>query len=97
MFVPPVAPVPLAPALTLPRISVSFAVEAANTATLDAPAPVSSGDEKLTSSNVTPAVIGPTTMSAVPGAAALAGAATSVAPLEPLPTYFHPLVQSSPP
>jgi hypothetical protein len=94
--VPPGVPLPAFPDVTLPRINVSFAFDVANTAILDAPAPVSSGDAKFTSSNVTPDVILPCTVSAVPGAAAAAGVDTSVA-VELSPTYFHPLVQSKPP
>jgi hypothetical protein len=95
--VPPVAPAPAFPEVTLPRINVSLAFVVAKTATLDAPAAVSSGDAKFTSSNVTPDVILPCTVSAVPGAAAAAGVDTSVAIVELLPTHFQPLVQSKPP
>jgi hypothetical protein len=47
------------------------------------------------SSNATPSVEGPVTVSVVPGVATLDGVATVVG--DALPTYFHPLLQSRPP
>jgi hypothetical protein len=85
------------PAVTGPRTSVSFAPLVAKTATLESPALCPSSDLNPTSSNSTPVVIAPVTVSAVAGAAVPVGGVISV-PDDPLvPTYFHPFAQSRPP
>jgi hypothetical protein len=96
-FVPPPVPVTPLPAVTVPRVNDSFACVVANTATLESPATLPSMAVKPTSWKTTPVVMGPVTVSAVPGAAALLGVATTVDALGVLPTYAQPLVQSSPP
>jgi len=95
--VPPGLPAIPFPAVTVPRVSDSFADVVANTATLESPGFTPSSDVNPTSSNATPLVIGPVTVSAVAGAAVPSGVATTVAVAPPLPTYFHPLAQSRPP
>jgi hypothetical protein len=89
-FVPPPTPRIPFPAVTVPRVSDSFAFDA-NTATLESPATLPSIAVNPTSWNTMPVVIGPVTVSAVPGAAALLGVATVVVPLA---VYTQPLLQS---
>jgi hypothetical protein len=98
-FVPPAVPGMPFPAVTVPRVSESFADVVANTATLESPGLTPSGDVNPTSWNATPLVIGPVTVSAVAGAAVTVAAAeaTTVGVAPPLPTYFQPFAQSRPP
>jgi hypothetical protein len=63
--VDPGEPSPAFPDVTFARTRLSFAPLVANTATLDAPATVSSGDAKFTSWKTTPVSIDPLSISAV--------------------------------